>query len=432
MLRTLRGHLELRRNRDLPTAQLRSLQASKLRRLVRHAYERVPFYRDTLDRAGVRPQDIRGVLDVTRLPVIRRQDLQAASLDELLARGFARDECVLRQTGGSTGRPLTIATDPADLEYEAAVWLRTWLRLGLKPRDRQVTIKDPDDAIYADRVRWFQRLGFLRVSYLNIFTPPAELVEALQELAADILRGPPSILEAVAREIDRSGQKLRRQPRLLFTTSEHLRPAARTLLERVFGAPVHDCYGATEAGCIAWRCPRCGSYHVNTDTVLLEVVRGGQPVGDGETGEVVVTNLFARAMPILRYSLGDVCRVERANECRAATEPLAIRDLLGRTTDQIVLPDGRIVSPYWLMPDEVPGIRQYQVIQETLNEVRILVVRGDDFHEDRLEEARRQYQESIGEQCRVRVEYVDVIPPDPAGRLRRVISKVAASANVLF
>jgi phenylacetate-CoA ligase len=399
-------------------AALERHQMRRLRGLARRAARAVPLYAELFASAGVRAEDLRTLADLERLPVIRRDEVDASRMVET---GVDLARCVTRRTGGSTGRAMTVVTRRADLEVEALGWLRTWRRLGLRWTDRQTALKEPTDTFHEGRRRWFQRLGLLRVSHLDLFRPPEELRAAVRALAPDVLRGPPSALEGIA-AVSAPGEI---RPRLVFTTGERLSPKARERLRAAFGAPVHDCYGATEAGCIAWRCPSCDLYHVNADQVIVEVVESGRAVPPGETGDVVVTNLFARAMPFLRYALGDRARVER-NACPASGAPLAIAELAGRTVEQIVLPDGRLVSPYHFMPDEVAGVRASAAVQTGPREVRILVVPEAGFREEELAAMCRVYEERTGGACRVTWEIVESLPGTPAERFRRVLPGAGA------
>ena len=216
-LASVRGCLELWRSRGLSPERLKSYQSRKLRKMVRHAYDHVPFYRRVFDRVGLAPCDIRGAEDLHRLPIIRREDVQSAPPEELQAAGFDAQTCVVRRTGGSTGKPLEFLTSRQDLEYEALGWIRTWLRLGLRITDQQVVIKDLTDHYFSDRIRCFQRLGILRVRSLDLYKSVPLLVEELAACQAEVLRGSPSILEAVAREIGKKSQPPQIRPRIVFT-----------------------------------------------------------------------------------------------------------------------------------------------------------------------------------------------------------------------
>lgn len=398
---------ELERHRTMPRANLVSLQSRRLRRLVRHAALNVPFYGRLFERTGVRPEDVQGVADLARLPLVQRADLQSATLRERSSRAIDSAACVIRRTGGSSGVPLAVVSGRQELAFETLVWLRTWRRFGLRASDLQVTIKDPEDATPWNRRHWYHSFRLLRVRYLDIHAAPDLLARALVDLQPDVLRGPPSILAAIAPELGSSGPPSRL--RLVFTTGERLEPETRKHLEAALAAPVHDLYGATEAGCIAWRCPACAAYHVNSDTALVEVLNNGAPAQQGEIGAIVITNLFARTMPFIRYQLGDLA--ELGPSCPKAPGCVTLRSLSGRTTDPLIGADGRLLSPYTFMPDEIEGIAQYRVIQERPDLVRVLVVPGACFQADALERARRKYQQRLGTRCRIEFELRESLAP---------------------
>lgn len=414
------------RHSRLRDEALRRLQITRLRALVRHAHAVVPFYRDLYDRAGVVPENLRTIDDLVRLPVIGRDDVRE-NLDRCRASDVDVTRCELRSTGGSTGAPLWIPTPREQLVYEALGWLRTWRRLGLRIRDRQAAIKDLSEHSFAGERRWFQRLGLLDIDYLSIYEPPEQLVHRLARSQPDVVRGRPSILESLARvaEVMPEGRHIR--PRRVFATSEMLRPGARDRIERVFDTSVHDCYGATEAGCVAWCCPACGDYHVNADYVIVEVLHDGRPAAPGQSGELVITNLFARAMPFIRYALGDQCTVAARNDCPFHRGAVSIERLVGRSMDQIVLADGRSVSPVWFTYDHLTGVQRFRVYHERTgpdrDTIRVSIVPGNALDRNLLEEERRRAQAWLGPRCTLTVELVHALDHVGDDEHRTVISR---------
>jgi len=401
--------------------------------MVRQAYDHVPFYRKIFDQRGITPDDILCAEDLCRLPIIRREDIQASPAGEFRAAEIEPEACVVRRTGGSTGKPLNILTHRQDLEFEALAWIRTWLRLGLKVTDRQVVIKDLNDHNFSDKTRWFQHLGFLQVRYVDLYTQIPLLIEELEAYQPEVIRGSPTILGALGREMSKTPQYQKIRPRLVFTRGDILSLQVKSLLEANFGSRVVDCYGATEGGCIAWQCPDCGFYHVNEDLIIVEVIKDGQPAQPGDVGEVVITNLFSRAMPFIRYSLGDLCCIEDKT-CGEHSGTLSLQPILGRTADQVVLRDGRVIQPDFFRPDEFEGVLEYQVVHERIHDGRIdqltvRIVKGHDLRQEALEAVRRKDQELLGRECRLLIEFVDSIQVDGLEKFKRVVSKVPAQVG---
>ena len=400
------GYLRLVQSGRLAGGALERRQVRRLRAVLQHASRNAPYWESILKSSGVRAESVDSLTDLYRLPVTRRADLQVAQGHH--ANDIPDSACVHRRTGGSTGTPLTVRTSHEELALEGLGWLRTWRRLGLRPRDAQAVIEAPERMPPEGRHRWLRKLGFLRVDHLDLFAPAERLVNELTRLAPDVLRAPPSSLLAVANEIDARDAPSPVRPRLAFSTGERLSPDVRNRIGMVLGAPVHDCYGATEAGCIAWRDPANGRYRVNADLVIVEILENGRPVEPGQSGEVVVTNLGARAMPIIRYALGD--RAVRSTADPGQVGVHVLEGLLGRTVDQIDLSDGRTVSPYYFMPDSIAGIAHYHVQQVEPGDVCLLVVAGEGFVEAELARACERHEHDLDGACRVTYRLLDSLP----------------------
>jgi phenylacetate-CoA ligase len=220
------------------------------------------------------------------------------------------------------------------------------------------------------------------------------------------------------------------RPRLVFTSGEMLDELTRSGIEAAFGVDVLDVYGCTEVKEIAWECPRREGYHVNADWLLLEV----QPAASGDGGKrgtLLVTCLYNRAMPLLRYEIGDTGEiVERACSCGRGL-PLA-RPTLGRSVDYITLEDGTVVPPYNLTMAirSIAGMRQFQIVQRTITRLEVLVVPRPEFGDA----SRREIQERLrpvlnGLTAEVRV--VENIAPEPSGKYRIVRSDATASRGTV-
>lgn len=399
-LNTVKSLLEVERYNFLRLKKIREIQSRKLQSLIHYSYHNVPFYRRLWDRAGVQINKIKTPQDLAKLPIVYRRDVQNAPIEDLLARGFNPKNCVARKTGGSTDRPLTIYSTKESLEYEALIWLRSWRKCGLKLTDRQATIRDATEHHHAKRNKWLKKMGILRIQYLDLYETPEDLTHKLLQNPPDILRGHPSIISAISQQ----SEAITIQPRLIFTSGENLTPHKEAIYS-AFRKPVIDFYGATESGCIAWFCEDCGCYHLNSDSVLIEV--------DGENrGKIFITNLFSYAMPFIRYSLGDVLEICQ-NKCPKSPETISIKKILGREIENLLLPDGKLVaSPYLFMIDDVPGVSQYKIIEDHPGKIRIFVVKKNGFCNNAMTICLNKMQAYTGDQCQISVDFVNHIPDE--------------------
>jgi phenylacetate-CoA ligase len=406
-------------------------QRAQLRRLVRHAYDAVPFYRERLDRSGLRPEAVAGPADLARLPVVTKRELRGADPRALVARGLDPARLVVHRTSGWSGEPVVIRRTWLEERLYGAARRRAMREFGLRPGDQRAAIGlvgrgDPNDRQWPQRL--VRALGLFRRTRLDTLLPPAALAAALTRLAPDVVTGYPGVLAQVARALPLPDGS-RPRPRLVITGGEVLTPPDRAGIARGFLAPVFELYGSHECPLIAWQCGRGHGLHVWDPGVVLEVLADGRPARPGERGEVVVTPLHSLAMPFLRYALGDVVLVgESPCPCGAPFSTLA--GVQGRMLDYFPLPDGRLLHPYELVVpvlDAAGGwLGQYRLLQEATDRVRLTVVPARPPSSDEVTRLEAALAARLGPRVAVQVALVPEIRLEPSGKFRVSRSLVAA------
>lgn len=226
---------------------LRKAQERRLRRLVRHAYENVHFYRTLFDRAGIHPSEIQTIADLERIPVTTREHLKSSEAWQTLARGAKLHRCLEMVTSGSSGVPLKIPWSQESLVSFFAVSIRAHLALGSRLTD---TILSIGPRYYPDGLR-LQKMGLAPVHLVSPFLEASELIRILNEIRPEILLSYPSVLEALIGHVEGSGTAVF-QPRILITSGELLTKKVASASERVFGVVPYQLYGSWEMGRIAW------------------------------------------------------------------------------------------------------------------------------------------------------------------------------------
>jgi phenylacetate-CoA ligase len=209
----------------------------------------------------------------------------------------------------------------------------------------------------------------------------------------------------------------------------------REVIRRVFQAPVIDRYGASEIGGIACQCRFERGLHVAAPAVRVEVLRpDGRPCDPGELGEIVVTRLTSRAMPLIRYRIGDLGVLEPSDgECPCGRPFPTLREVTGRSLDAFVRHDGGLVSGFILRRfyHWMPWLERFQVIQTARGRVHVklvdrerrptpLVTRSAD-----LAVIAAHLHGAVGGDCAVTFEFVEDISPEPSGKYRATLSLVA-------
>ncbi len=210
-----------------------------------------------------------------------------------------------------------------------------------------------------------------------------------------------------------------------FTTGEMLQEHYRTTIEQASGGRVANEYGLREAGFVAHECP-CGTMHVTAENVFVETLRAdGSPAGDG-LGEIVVTNLDNLGMPLLRYRTRDYGRLGRA-ACACGWQTQTLSDLAGRQSDFLIAADGTptvgfaLSRRFW----DVPGVRQFRVVQESLAATRVLVVAGEGFGDESQRRIETLVRDVLGATVAVTVETTSSIPAEASGKTGYIQSRIA-------
>jgi phenylacetate-CoA ligase len=387
----------------LAPERLQSLQWQRLRRTLEQAAARSPYYRRQFAQLGIQPSDIRSLDDFRRLPSTSREELRAP--DSLIADNFTRDRLRGSMTSGSTGQRTTSYFDERawvlakyllKLRARRACGLQPWHRVALFQEDGSASTQVPT---------------YRRYHAFSIHRPIADILPAVQRFAADAYYGFPGYFVRLAEAAQGS-----LRPRMIFTSGELLDRSTSRAIEDGFNAPVFDVYGCTEVKEVAWQCPVHAGHHLNADWVLFEI----DP--PGAAGKILLTPLYNRAMPLLRYEVGDT-GILLSGRCSCGRGLPLIRPTLGRSADYLQLPNGTTLAPYSLTcaVEAIEGMRQYQFVQIEPARIELRIVPRPDFGDGSRAELRRVLAPVLPGVA-VHIELVAAIPSEPSGKYRIVKS----------
>jgi phenylacetate-CoA ligase len=412
--------------------RLEQLRMERLRSLLVHARNHVPYFRDMFRRIGFDPADMRGPADLTRLPLLGKADIRAHT--EAFKSERARD-LVRFNTGGSSGEPLLFYIGRECVSHDiAAKWRAT--------RWWNVDIGDPEVVVWGspielnaqDRLRGI-RDRLMRTRLLSAFemseTRLAEFLDAIRQRRPRMLFGYPSAIARIA-EFAR-GHDVRMDDlgiRVAFVTAERLYDDQREIISSVFGCRVANGYGARDAGFIAHECPE-GGMHITAENIIVETVDSdGQPARTGEPGEIVVTQLATKDFPFIRYRTGDI-GVLHDGACPCGRGLPLLKEIQGRSTDFVVAADGTAMHGLALIYvlRELSGIKQFKIVQESLDLTRVLLVPGEAMSTQAEAIIRGKFRQRLGAGVQIVVERVADIPAERSGKFRYVVSKVTAGGG---
>ena len=395
---------------------------AQLRAAVRRAYRETSYYRARLDGLGFDPRADFGFDDFARLPALERTDIRVAGAS-LLSRSIPVESLRKDATGGSSGMPTEIWLGPEEIGWRESGTLHFMERLGLHTGLRTALLwghhLDPvasdslRDRIHAliENVRWFD---CLRLS-----------PERLRHYHRELESWRPRCIIAYASALGALAEIAAQQPRPGYPTQccvtggEKLMPRQRQQIERAFNCPVHERYGSRDVGLMAFQvaADHTVGFEVDWANVFIE------PETAEADSPILVTKLHADGMPMLRYRVGDVARFPAGS--RPGHPTLTLREVRGRETDRIRLPNGGWVAglefPHMLK--DYP-VREFQVLQRGDLSVEMRLVPAPDFSTEnagRILEILRANLPGVP----VRVDLVDTIARSQANKLRPVVSEVA-------
>lgn len=383
---------------------------------MRHACMHVPFYRDL----GIDPAGITSGADLQRFPLIRKRDLQADA-GRFLADGVDAANLRSSRTSGSTGEPTVTY-------FDADTWALTKYALKIRrtlaatsPLFRRCLIvseQPPAEAAAYSRERPFSAARLYSERVVSLFEDMTTHRGAIADFRPDMLYAFPSYLLELERSYAQAGEPVPRIP-VIFTSSEILTPRVRARIEGAFDARIHDIYGSTEFKEVAWQCSD-GRYHLNFESVHVSIspVTSGAAPEDGSYGNLVLTTLCNRAMPLLRFQTGDLGAVDDSATCPCGRRSPQLSLVSGREGDVLLLPDGKRLSPYLLTTviETLPGIHQYQIRHDTPTRLTVQFVAPATPGVHTLETCRRRLCELLGGRLDVTLERVQRFERGPGGK----------------
>lgn len=417
-------HYHFKRSRaaallDAPRETIEAYQAERLEKLLQHAYQTTPYYRELFKTETP---------DISQIPPLEKKNIQA-QLDALCSTAFTHEQRIENATGGSTGTPLKFYQDRNYWNQRnlSVYYFDQWS--GWNFGQPQLVIWGALADLENDG-HWKNRLNnFWRNQYwLNGFhmTDKAMLAafEQMNQVLPQTVLAYPSSLYQFATFLSDNGLVPQWNLKGIIVSAEMLHPHYRALAEIIFKAKVHNRYGGREVGLIGMECAE-GRMHINARDLYLEI---DSPDPYSEPGEILVTQLNNYAMPFIRYRIGDVGMLsDEVCPCGSALPILA--ELLGRTTATFRTRTGTLIHGGYFTRQfyGLKGVNQFQIIQETLKHCVLKVVANRQWTETTRHHLVQCLQKALGEDVVVTVEFVEDIPVPASGKREYTISKVEAS-----
>ena len=318
---------------------MKKLQSEKLVKQVKHVYENVPYYRDLMDKKGVKPEDIQGIDDLYKLPFLSKADLRDAYPYGLLATPLS--ECVrIHSTSGTTGRRVVAFYTQKDIDLWEDCCARAITAAGCSREDVcQVAYG------YGLFTGGFglnggsQKVGCLTLPMSSGNTE--RQIQFMMDLKATLLCCTPSYAAYIGETLKEQGYKPEDIPlKAGIFGAEPWTEEMRRSIEETLGIKAYDIYGLTESTGpgVAFECSEQTGMHINEDHFYAEIIDPdtGEVLPEGSKGELVFTSLDKEAFPLLRYRTRDICVLSR-EKCSCGRTLVKMAKPMGRTDDMLII-----------------------------------------------------------------------------------------------
>ncbi len=413
----------------LSERQLQEQQLSSLREILDHSYSTVKYYQDNpiYSRALGANYDATEVL--RSMPVLDKETVRLRPLDFISSR-FDPNSLITLNTSGTTGKSLRIYVDHVSRRGSYCFTTRYHQWAGLKNSRHNATFGGRVIVPPNQRSNVFWRYNAAMDNHIFSSYHMSDdylpyYVEKLQGIRPEYIEAYPSaayVLAKFLKDRDLAGIN----PRAVLTSGETLFDHQRDLIEEVFGCHVFDQYGCTEQALYVSQCEK-GTYHVHPEYGIVEILdESDNPVGPAEVGRVVCTSFMNRAMPLLRYDIGDTAEWGEG-PCSCGRNFPIIKKICGRQDDYLLLPDGRLIGRLDPIFKGIASVKLAQIVQSDISTLELRIVPGRDFNDDDRNIILNEFRKRVGSFITINVMLVDDIPKTNNGKIKSVISLVKRS-----
>lgn len=400
-------------------------QNRNVHKLMKSAYE-IPFYRKRFDENHLTPDDFHCSEDLAKFPVLTKDELRVWMKELYDTHPEERDSWDATSTSGSTGIPLRLYQSQREHACANASWIRILMSFGYNPFfGKMVSFESSYRSEKKSRDSFIQRFGILQRRILSekrcIGDGTAEVIKELNDYAPDLICLRKNCIVRIALYAQQHNLQIKK-PKWYIPVSEMVDDVTRNILEKTFGPGLVDAYGSDETGSCIIKRPCNDYYDICNDTHVVNIYDDQNHLAD--TGKVIITPLYKTDFPIINYDIGDIASSYVKDGIRYVTK------IHGRLNDMVKHENGEDTSVLELrkIPNGITGIAQFRYVQESYHDLRVELVRDPQDMTYTNEEITSFFLQRLtqlyGDEFKIDIRWLDVIPPDPNGKLRCFVCNV--------
>ena len=428
-LPTRKIYYQLKKYEFATKEEIQKSHGDLLHEIINHHYSSTPHFKKVMTERGLTPEDFTCLQDLSKLPLLEKSEISSNLQNGLISTIIPQRHLHKISTSGSTGKPFTIFADREQLEFRFAATLRAMEMTGWRFGDRQARL-------------WHQKIGMSQSQVIReridawfhrrIFIPAFEMDQkSLGDFIKRIEKHRPVLIDGYAESLNFIATYLKGnnapaiEPKAVISSAQMLPEATKVIIEDALKTRVYDKYGSREFSGIAWQCEIGEGHHVVEESYIVELITEGRPSRPGELGEVVITDLRNKAMPMFRYRIGDLAmEVEDPWTCKCGRNSRRIGRIEGRTQSIVRCTNGRWLPGSLFLhyfKDYETVMEQFQIHQNNPDGFELRVIKGQLFTEKQFELVIEGLREFIGD-TPIDVSFVDEIPLVRTGKRSPIVS----------
>ncbi|UCB47278.1 MAG: phenylacetate--CoA ligase family protein [Spirochaetota bacterium] len=414
--------------------KLQRYQLNRLRVILSHAYENVPYYRSLFSELQFNPQDVTSLDDLKKIPILTK-DIVRKNFNILIARNAKSFNPVLTRTSGTSGESVEFYLDRPSNILEFCYYWRYWSWAGYRIGDTFAEfgnfyfLTHREDIHKIHHFNPFTKrliLNGILFSYENI----DKYIEVIDKHKPLFLKGLASTLYIFALFLKKRGQS-NLSFKAVFSTGEMLIESQRAVIEEVFQCKVFDSYGHMERTVAISECPN-GGYHINLEYGIMEIEQQKNSNEESRIGRIIGTSLHNFSMPLLRYDVGDLVEIKKESiYCSCKRGLPLIGKIHGRQEDSVITPDGRVLTSIYMIFELVEDIEFGQIIQKDKNRLVLRIVKKESYSAESETKLLSIVRDFVGDIMKIDIDYTNIeeIKKQDSHKFRVVVSNCKWDMN---
>ncbi|MCL3849825.1 MULTISPECIES: phenylacetate--CoA ligase family protein [Parabacteroides] len=406
--------------------QILSYKEDNIHRIIHHAYNHCPYYKQKYSSVGLSPADFKSIDDLLLFPELTKEEIRM-HWKEMLADNIPAGKLIQYHTSGSTGTALNFYWTQYSTQFYWAVVYRYMARFGVKLGDRYLTLTGKTVVpISISQPPYWRKNTILNQYFINMQHITKDKIKSITDFINQTdfkyFTGYPSILYQLSLQIEEAGLIILNSPKHIFTGAEKLYEYQRNQIARTFkGCEIHEHYSFSEEAASASQCTD-NKYHEDFELGHFELASSVQNEGE-ESGELLATGFANYGMPFIRYRNGDTAIFDN-HPCPCHLKSQIIKEITGRIEDYILTPEGIKIMRFDYLFKDTHDIKECQIVQTKPNEITLRIVRRNNYSVQTENNIRKQVKHYISLNMQVLFEYVSEIPRTKAGKFKAVVSEL--------